>query len=299
MKQNHHHHQPQLLQQQQQQHKKQVRRRLHTTRPYQERLVNMAEARREIVTALKFHRAAMKQQAEQKQQQQQRQPQDFYSAIPSPHFQQDFGEFPKIGSVNCPLSYSSCTYQPPQAHLNCPVSPISPLPAADILNFVLPSQPLGLNLNLQDFDNINTTLYLNFNHQLSIYSTDSSPSSSSNANPQSDSGSFNDGGAGKQHVAMDDEVMAEMRSIGEQHQIEWNDNMSLATSAWWFNFLKDMDMGPHQVGDSEDCGNYQLFGQAVELEFPAWLNSSDNCSQQQFEDCCLSQDYFQNTALPW
>ncbi|KAE8689064.1 hypothetical protein F3Y22_tig00110944pilonHSYRG00017 [Hibiscus syriacus] len=37
-----------------QQHRKQVRnrRRVHTSRPYQERLINMAEARREIVTAL-------------------------------------------------------------------------------------------------------------------------------------------------------------------------------------------------------------------------------------------------------
>lgn len=56
--------------QQPQQHKKQVRRRLHTSRPYQERLLNMAEARREIVTALKFHRAAMKQASEQQQQHQ-------------------------------------------------------------------------------------------------------------------------------------------------------------------------------------------------------------------------------------
>ncbi|CAL5061652.1 unnamed protein product [Urochloa decumbens] len=37
--------------------KKQARRRTHTSRPYQERLLNMAEARREIVAALKIHRA--------------------------------------------------------------------------------------------------------------------------------------------------------------------------------------------------------------------------------------------------
>ncbi|KAG4953810.1 hypothetical protein JHK87_039404 [Glycine soja] len=46
---------------QQQHHKKQVKRRLHTCRPYQERLLNMAEARREIATALKYHREAMRQ----------------------------------------------------------------------------------------------------------------------------------------------------------------------------------------------------------------------------------------------
>jgi hypothetical protein len=39
--------------------KKQARKRTHASRPYQERLLNMAEARREIVTALKIHRANM------------------------------------------------------------------------------------------------------------------------------------------------------------------------------------------------------------------------------------------------
>jgi hypothetical protein len=48
--------------------KKQVRRRLHTSRPYQERLLNMAEARREIVTALKIHRASSRQDKEQQKQ---------------------------------------------------------------------------------------------------------------------------------------------------------------------------------------------------------------------------------------
>ncbi|GJN40874.1 hypothetical protein PR202_gn00288 [Eleusine coracana subsp. coracana] len=60
--------QAQIAPPQQQPHKKQVRRRLHTSRPYQERLLNMAEARREIVTALKIHRASMRQAKEQQQQ---------------------------------------------------------------------------------------------------------------------------------------------------------------------------------------------------------------------------------------
>jgi hypothetical protein len=45
--------------------KKQVRRRLHTSMPYQERLLNMAEARREVVTDLKIHRASMRHDKEQ------------------------------------------------------------------------------------------------------------------------------------------------------------------------------------------------------------------------------------------
>ena len=47
--------------------KKQARKRTHASRPYQQRLLNMAEARREIVTALKIHRATMRQQQQQGQ----------------------------------------------------------------------------------------------------------------------------------------------------------------------------------------------------------------------------------------
>ncbi|KAI4380304.1 hypothetical protein MLD38_006509 [Melastoma candidum] len=229
------------LQQQQQQHKKQVRRRLHTSRPYQE-IVNMAEAR---------------------------------------------------SSLNFPESHSSFTYQILPDHLNWPVSPITPLPTSDVLL----NQPLGLNLNLQEFDNINTSLFRLYDIPSSLYSTDSSPVSSSNANTQSDMESFSNGGAGKHHMATDDKEITEIRSIGEQHQMEWNDKMNLATSACWFNFLKEMNMEP-QVLETEDGSGYQPFDQAVELEFPAWLNSANNCSQQHFDDCCLSQDYFQDTALP-
>lgn len=49
--------------------KRQVRRRrTHTSRPYQENLLNMAEARREIVTALKIHRASSRRQQQPKYQ---------------------------------------------------------------------------------------------------------------------------------------------------------------------------------------------------------------------------------------
>ncbi|KAI4377504.1 hypothetical protein MLD38_015116 [Melastoma candidum] len=280
---------------QQQQHNKLVGRRLHTSRPYQERLVNMAEARMEIVTALKFHRAAMKQRAEQ--QQQQRQPQDMSPQLAPPRFQHDFEEFPDFRSLNLSESHSSLTYQILLDHLNRPVSLITSLPTTDILNCVLPNQPLGLNLNLQDFDNINASLFHTFDTLSSLYSTDFSPSSSSNANTQSDLVSACISGAGKHHMAVDYEEMAEVRSIEEQHQMEWNDNMNLATSAWWFNFLKKMNIEP-RVLETVHGGGYQPFDQAGELEFPAWLNSADNCSQQHSNDCSLSQDYFQDTALP-
>ncbi|KAG6433220.1 hypothetical protein SASPL_104828 [Salvia splendens] len=92
--------------------KKQVRRRLQTRKPYQENLLNMAEARREIVAALKLHRASMKQQHRH-----------------SPDCQ------PRS---NTP--YVSCSYPAPPA----------PLGDFESLDFALPRQALGLNLNLHD-----------------------------------------------------------------------------------------------------------------------------------------------------
>ncbi|GMJ07571.1 hypothetical protein like AT5G21280 [Hibiscus trionum] len=197
-----------------QQHKKQVRRRVQTNRPYQERLVDMAEARREIVTALKLHRAAMKQANEQQQQQQQQQ------------------------------------FSPP---LNCS----------------LPSQTLGLNLNFHGFNNIETNLCQNIKTP-SICSSSSSSSTLSVVTedvPPVVAGSTESCGGGSLHQAVDDEGMAEMRSLGEQHQMEWNDTMNLVTSAWWFKFLKKMELGNE-------------FDQA--MEFPACLNANDTVLRQHF-----------------
>ncbi|XWS72355.1 hypothetical protein CRYUN_Cryun02cG0033000 [Craigia yunnanensis] len=238
-----------------QQHKKQVRRRLHTSRPYQKRLLNMAEARREIVTALKFHRAAMKQANEQQQQQQQEELQQQQLSQPShlsspPPFEQEsktkFRRNPRIypPSTNSfstynldNISYSSFSqhYPPPPNPYSWPASPI-PLPSAtDTSNFTLPNQTLGLNINFHDFNNIDTDLYHNSNNP-SIYSS-SSPSSSSSptlsvvtevpsvalsheVGPTAMADLTESYGGGGLHYAMDDEEMAEIRSLGEQHQMD-------------------------------------------------------------------------------
>ncbi|KAE8689167.1 hypothetical protein F3Y22_tig00110940pilonHSYRG00060 [Hibiscus syriacus] len=211
-----------------QQHRKQVRnrRRVHTSRPYQERLINMAEARREIVTALKFHRAAMKQANEQQQQQQQL----------SHHSESNTNNL--------------STYTWPA--LNCS----------------LPSQNLDFHHNRKN---------------PSIHSSPSSSSSStlSVAAPHevghgtgADSTEFYGGGC--LHQAVDDEGMAEMKSLGEQHQMEWNDTMNLVTSARWFKFLNEFDQA---------------------MEFPAWLNANDSVMGQHLDDL-VPDTYIQGSALP-
>ncbi|GMI92626.1 hypothetical protein like AT5G21280 [Hibiscus trionum] len=316
-----------------QQHKKQVRRRLHTSRPYQERLLNMAEARREIVTALKFHRASMKHaNGQQNQQEQQLSHTSQLSSQPSPLEQE-----PKTKCRRNPRIYPSSTtnnlsgynldsfssfsqhYSPPAA-APAPANPYSwPAPhqtclpsSLDAINFTLPNQTLGLNLNFQDFNTIDTTsLYRNNNNKNnpSIYSS-SSPSSSSSPTLSvvtegvpsvalSSHGAVaadlteSYGGVGL-HQAMDDEEMAEIRSLGEQHQMEWDDTVNLVTSAWWFKFLKTMELGAPEVKAEEEDG-YQPFDQV--MEFPAWLNANDACLQHHFTDLC-PDDYFQDPALP-
>ncbi|KAJ4850362.1 hypothetical protein Tsubulata_031314 [Turnera subulata] len=318
-----------------QQHKKQVRRRLHTSRPYQERLLNMAEARREIVTALKFHRAAMKQANEQQQQQlqgqqeqqQQQQQQQQQISLPEqlsapPCFEQE-GKIksrrnPRIYPSNTAnfsnyldtLSYNSFSNPPPPPSYpySWPSSTFTQT-IPENFNFPLPNQTLGLNLNIHDFNNIDTTLYHSSSDPLSGYSP-SSPSSSSfpslpitpeefpsignsqDVLPPDLSDVHDCYGGGGLHQVINDEEMAEIRSLGEQHQMEWNDTMNLVTSAWWFKFMKTMELGPQVKAEQDE---YQPFDPV--MEFPAWMNENDGCLQQHFNDYC-SQDYFRDPALP-
>ncbi|XP_059662064.1 uncharacterized protein LOC132308099 [Cornus florida] len=315
--------------QQPQQHKKQVRRRLHTSRPYQERLLNMAEARREIVTALKFHRAAMKQANEQRQTSPP-QPQPQFQPQPQPlqpQLQPSLEQEGKIKSRRNPriypsstasyssyldnLSYSTFTCPSPSPNLYSWSSTIASPPTCESLNLTLPNQTLGLNLNFQDFSNLDATQDHN---NPSIYYSSSSPSSSSSPTfsiatedvpssgisqeglpagvPDVANSTVMPGGDLGLHPALDDEEMAKIRSIGEQHQMEWDDTLNLVRSAWWFKFLRTMEIGPEEK--AEDNG-YHPFDEV--MEFPAWLNANESFLQQHLDEHC-SDDYLQDPALP-
>ncbi|KAK7377152.1 hypothetical protein VNO80_02572 [Phaseolus coccineus] len=174
----------------QQQLRRQARRRL-TNRPYQEKLVNMAEARKEIVTALKYHRATMKL-ANEHQQLQQHQPllfqPSFYSRFSSDgrfkarrrprmflppsnkisHYLNDLSfssPFPPLPSLHFPPPSLPLPPPPlPNFYPNTIPSPFShPLPKTKTPNFILPSQALGFNLNLHSFNSLESPLLLNNN----------------------------------------------------------------------------------------------------------------------------------------
>ncbi|KAG2551387.1 hypothetical protein PVAP13_9KG388600 [Panicum virgatum] len=254
--------------QQQQPHKKQVRRRLHTSRPYQERLLNVAEARREIVTALKIHRASMRQAKEQQQQQQLMQLQ-LQQQQEVHHLVEEQSQAATRASA--PISYTSYSdylYNSPFSHFSSPSSYSSPLtyqqtPVAPMVNseqhnldhhlVPLPAQPLGLNLSFQGFNSFVGDDMKNsacsFDPPLlqpsptSSYSVYSSPSVTMASHDLSAVTMENTSLAedASLHRVLDEEEMAAIYSIGQQHDIEWSDTMNLVTSAWWSKLLESIE----------------------------------------------------------
>ncbi|KAJ6406626.1 hypothetical protein OIU84_010187 [Salix udensis] len=278
----------------------------------------MAEARREIVTALKFHRAAMKQASEHQQEQQQQQSSLPVQLLPPPCLEQDekrkSRRNPRIypsNSTDISNYVNNFSYTPfaPPCHppypFSWPGSSILDPTTAENINFPLPNQTLGLNLNFHDFNNIDTSLYHSSDNPPSVYSSSSSSSSFpspftaseeipsvSNTCERMPPAAFDVtdsyGGAGL-HQVMDDEEMAEIRSIGEQHQMEWNDTMNLVTSAWWFKFMRTMELDPEVKTEDDGCHPFEQV-----MEFPAWLNPND----QQYVNDHFPRDYFHDAALP-
>ncbi|XP_074315880.1 protein AAL-toxin resistant 7 [Silene latifolia] len=310
-------------------HKKQVRRRLHTSRPYQERLLNMAEARKEIVTALKFHRAAMKQASEQQQQQQldyqtpqRQQPHSILSIhdceLRNPKIESSTftNNNTMVGYVPYYPSYdnnnnnnNNCNY--PWVMSSLPLIEQSLM--HESLNIPLPNQTLGLNLNLQAFANLDNTTFChsinnNNNNTTSSNFQYSSPSSSSSSTPRDNvvigTVSSAEGVVGPtelmmnmnmdmnhHHPSLDEEEMAKIRSIGEQHQIEWDDTLDLVKSAWWLKFIKNVESNNYSNNNhySSECP----FEESMEI--PPWLNANDQSLLHQH----LQESSEEATSLPW
>jgi len=70
--------------------------------------------------------------------------------------------------------------------------------------------------------------------------------------------------SGSMHVAMDEEGMEEMKALGEQHQMELDDNMSMVTLVWWFDCIQKMEQNALEV-NNEDETFHGIFDE--ELEF--------------------------------
>ncbi|MED6144849.1 hypothetical protein PIB30_019470 [Stylosanthes scabra] len=251
------------------------RRRFPTTKPYQEKILNLAEARKEISNALKLHRAAMKDGSQQRKLQRQQRSEPFNetgcvqddeefmpmilsSSTVLPSCINNFttniidGFSPSPSSL-LPMVPNPCTFP-----FHSPVSPFLPPPAPPLplmienFNFPLPNHNLEWNLgSVHDFNYLDDILFLDNNNSsvnshLFTYSS-SSPSSSSvplfaivdqevpsvpKQDPEVSSNSIIESvevvaktqvGKLNLHAAIDDEVMEEIRLIGEQYQKEWDD----------------------------------------------------------------------------
>ncbi|MED6150318.1 hypothetical protein PIB30_071182 [Stylosanthes scabra] len=290
------------------------RRRFPTTKPYQEKFLNLAEARKEISIALKLHRATMKEASQQRKlQRQQRsetcnetgcvQDEEFMPMILNsnpllPSCINDFttniidGFSPNLSSLSdinifplvpnsfvfplhspiypsppslLPIVPNPCTF-PSYSPVSPPPSP-APLPLViENFNFPLPNHNLEWNLSVPDFNYSDDIIFLDnsissVNSQLISYSS-SFPSSSpllAMVDQEVPSIAKQDPevsqlitenvevvaktqvGKPNLHAAIDDEVMEEIRLIGEQYQKEWDDTMELITSIWWLNILSNIE----------------------------------------------------------
>ncbi|KAK1414122.1 hypothetical protein QVD17_29863 [Tagetes erecta] len=181
--------------------KKQVRKRTYTSKPHQQQFLNMAEARREIAIALKFHRATMKLQQE---------------------------------------AATAAAEAEAEA-------------ASDLHSITLPNQTLGLNLNFQDFENLQSS-----NSFISSSSSSSSLLSSTSSSAVMSRDDL--------HHAMDEDEIEKIKCLSEQYQMEWNDTMNVLMSTWWFEFLNtNIEIEPQ--GDNFDF-EFDVFDQVMEV--PPW-----------------------------
>ncbi|KAL0386740.1 UNVERIFIED_CONTAM: hypothetical protein Slati_4582700 [Sesamum latifolium] len=267
--------------------KKQVRRRAHTSRPYQDSLLNMAEARREIVTALKLHRAAMKQ-AREKQQ----------LELELEQVKESGPQVPPVGPATSSHHIISCPGETLEFMLRIlPVLLIISLSETGshtlraftllILGpflqykpsiFNSPAKTLGLNLNLQDFENLDTTAFHNpsSNFSSSSPSTSSSPALSAATEEIPHTLQARTNGDSGLHFGDD----------------QWNAD-SVNSEECWFKFLNSMEIGPEEQKDEDLVSS--PFDEV--MEFPAWLNANESFSQHVNDFC--SDDSVQDLALPW
>ncbi|KAL6656961.1 hypothetical protein ACP70R_004741 [Stipagrostis hirtigluma subsp. patula] len=289
--------------------KKQARRRAQTSRPYQERLLNMAEARREIVTALKIHRANMRRQQSMYQLQppllQLEQQQQVQVVFQGHQLGQAVGGAPMAAEHLSYASFSNHPYSSPLGasavsasgcDASCTLPPcLTPIEAPAIdgcfvldhgvehLACSLPAQPLGLNLSFQGVNGYADDAK-NSSDPFDLPPTQSSPASpySAYSSPAVAIGSHGSEG----HASVDapaaaavsrpgldgDEVSAAIQyAIGEKHgAAEWSDT----ADAWWSKIvLESIEDGGERAAAAGREGADAAVGMAVDVMagLPEWL----------------------------
>ncbi|CAN6451338.1 unnamed protein product [Victoria cruziana] len=289
---------------QQSQVKKKVRRRSHTSKPYQQRLLNMAEARKEIVAALKFHRAAMRQAETEAIARELR---ENSQLCPGANF-----SFPALG---VPSSSSPCSSLFPW------------LPSVDGgLNMNLIPENSGINLNFHQqgiagssfftnnvFDNndlmasqvissLPSSSVFSHNNPIEVAPPSSSipvacPSAVNTASTMAKPPDLDQHTVASPSLAVDDEEMAaEIRSLGEQHEMQLSGTTDMVNSAWWFRFLNSLDVREDDTQGKMDAPFDEL------MEIPSWFKDGRRGNQGANTVASSSDDYedfLQDNSFEW
>ncbi|TVU37921.1 hypothetical protein EJB05_11265, partial [Eragrostis curvula] len=256
------------------QNKKQARRRMHTSKPYQERLLNMAEARREIVTALRIHRANMRQQSKYHHQEQQQprlqqpgqvvfqeQSQAFEGVPVAMSYASSFSNNYLCNSPFAHLVDGSPAGNYSSSMLSYGLKPLEEAPAAvgglDQLACNLPEQPLGLNLSFQGFggslengknsdDPFGVPLIQSLSCPASSHSAYSSPAMGGHGSLARRATEEYPSSADAQ-TAFSPVLDGDVCPIGDRERqgMEWSEAAAnvAAASAWWTKIFESMGSG--------------------------------------------------------
>ncbi|XP_022981721.1 uncharacterized protein LOC111480786 [Cucurbita maxima] len=276
--------------------KKQVRRRRETRRLYKQMPLNMAEARREIVTALKLHRASTKEAKEQ----QQKQDQQIKHSLPVyPHqFTPCFEPERRMKSRRNPRIYPDCSF-----YFQNGSDFIAPPPVAQSLHLDIPIQTLGLNPNFEDTSSVvcnnnnNHSFYsLSFLHPSSyICPTFDYAATTHREVPKSISLSEEEG-----RLMASDLFWSNNFPTGESEKeihgaVEEEEEEEEAMVAE----IRSMDEKPLEIDGQTHCTFENVpTGQSEEaMEFPDWLSINDDFLQPRSNYQFSNEDYLQDPDL--
>jgi len=84
------------------------------------------------------------------------------------------------------------------------------------------------------------------------------------------------------HRVLDEEEMAAIYSIGQQHDIEWSDTMNLVTSAWWSKLLESIEDKGNATPGQEVGGAANTTEEDPLVRMPGWFG--DNLGHEANEE---------------
>lgn len=243
----------------------------------------MAEARREIATALKLHRASTRERQQNQKQHPYFEPEGRMKSRRNPRIYPGCSLY-----LDNPSDFSHVSSPSPKA-ISLPSCPVPPTPISQNLNIEFPIQTLGLNLNFLDSNTVDTTSVVS-NNSHSFCSLSFLPPSSYLCPPVScaatrqevvESVTLSEGG---KLIASSDVDCSNFPS-GKDTQGAVEEKEAVAEKAMEIHVMKALEIDGHHSFDKA-------------VEFPDWLSINDDFLQQHSNHHC-AEDYVQDPDLSW